>query len=110
MSLRAIARWLRKAVSTLEHEVDGRRGARLGRMSSRLALECLEDRLAPALILWDGGPTGTGTDWQVPANWDGDVPPGVFDNAEIGAAFCGRTIISANNVTILGVTSAAPLT
>jgi hypothetical protein len=39
---------------------------------NKLYLEPLEQRLAPA-IAWDGGPTGTDTDWNVAANWVGTV-------------------------------------
>src|SRR5262249_21369630 len=29
----------------------------------------------PATIVWDGGPTGRGTDWFDPVNWAGDMMP-----------------------------------
>ena len=36
-----------------------------------------------AVIAWDGGPSGTGTDWSVAANWSGDVLPGAADDVII---------------------------
>src|SRR5262245_38624323 len=72
----------------------------------RMHVESLEDRLAPATILWDGGPGGAGVDWNVPANWVGDLLPGPNDDAQIGAGFSAVTITSAANVTINSVTSA----
>jgi hypothetical protein len=51
--------------------------------------ERLELRLAPAVIPWDGGPAGTGTNWNDPANWAGDALPGANDDAQIASAFAG---------------------
>jgi hypothetical protein len=39
-------------------------------------LEPLEDRRLLAVVHWDGGPTGTGTDWNVAANSEGDDADG----------------------------------
>jgi len=36
-----------------------------------------------ALVHWDGGPSGTGTDWNIAANWAGDVLPGPDDDVVI---------------------------
>jgi RHS repeat-associated protein len=72
-------------------------------------LESLEDRLAPAVINWDGGPGGTGTNWNDPVNWVGDVLPGVADDIVIGSAFAGITLTTSNNVAIHSMTSAAAL-
>ena len=55
-------------------------------------LECLEVRLLPALILWDGGPAAMGTNWNDPVNWAGDALPGANDDTQIGTAFAGRPI------------------
>lgn len=85
------------------------RRTRRGAKSWRPRLEPLEDRLAPAVVLWDGGPSGTGTDWGVAANWVGDVLPGINDDAVIESAFSAITITSSANVTIQSVTSAAAL-
>jgi fibronectin-binding autotransporter adhesin len=46
-------------------------------------LEVLEVRCAPAVVSWDGGPTGNGADWLDAANWVGDVLPGVADDAVV---------------------------
>jgi hypothetical protein len=70
--------------------------------------ERLEDRLVPA-IFWDGGPTGSGTNWNDPLNWVGDVLPGSADDAQIDSSFAGITVTSSSNVGIRSVTSAAAL-
>ena len=44
----------------------------------------------PAQIVWDGGPTGQGTDWLDPVNWAGDVLPGPNDDAVLGPASAGQ--------------------
>jgi hypothetical protein len=44
----------------------------------------------PATVVWDGGPTGQGTDWLDPANWAGDVLPGPADDAVISPAAEGQ--------------------
>src|SRR5437016_1405281 len=74
-----------------------------------LQVERLEVKIAPAIIIWDGGVSGTGTDWNTDANWVGDVKPGANDDAQIGAAFAGVTITAAADVTIHSVSSEAPL-
>src|SRR6187431_2447721 len=50
-------------------------------------MEQLEDRRVLATVNWDGGLSGTGTDWGTAANWVGDVLPGSTDDAVIGAGF-----------------------
>lgn len=63
-----------------------RRGIRTRVGNAGLAapmVEALEQRLVLATIAWDGGPAGTGTAWSDPANWAGDVLPGVTDDALI---------------------------
>ena len=80
-----------------------------GRPSYRPVLEPLEDRLALAVILWDGGPHGMGHDWNDPANWVGGHLPGPDDDAQIGAEFAGTTIVSAYDVNINSLTSAASI-
>jgi len=62
-------------------------------MSSRhLRLIALENRIAPATIQWDGGPTGNGTNWLDPVNWKGDVAPGATDTAQLDATGTNPTI------------------
>src|SRR5262245_5765675 len=73
----------------------------------RPGCERLEDRLAPAVFNWDGGASGTGSDWHVAANWVGDSLPGAADDAIIGAAFSGVTIKASSGVSVHSVTSAA---
>lgn len=75
-----------------------------------LAVEQLEDRLAPAVIQWDGGPTGIGTDFNTAANWVGDVVPGPSDDAVIGPAFTGQVIATNTDTNLLSLTTAAPFT
>ena len=72
-------------------------------------LELLETRLSPAVVLWDGGAMATGTSWNNPVNWVGDVLPGPADDAQIGSAFNGVTITSSSNVTIHSLTTAAAI-
>jgi hypothetical protein len=79
------------------------------RVSFRPELLRLEDRLAPAIVVWDGGPQGTGTNWNDPGNWVGNRVPGRNDDALIDANFAGVTIVSSQNVTIHSVTSEAAL-
>lgn len=52
----------------------------------KLRLLCLENRLAPATLIWDGG--GTDNHWKTDANWVGDVAPMPGDDLEFptGAA------------------------
>ncbi|HXG10201.1 MAG TPA: cohesin domain-containing protein [Gemmataceae bacterium] len=78
-----------------------------GRPPYRPTFDRLEDRLAPAVINWDGG--GDGTTWTQAANWAGDVLPGASDDAVIGSAFAGVTVSVPSNTTVRSVTSAAPL-
>jgi hypothetical protein len=62
------------------------------RLTRRLRCVRLEDRTAPAVIAWDGGPTGNGTDWLDPVNWAGDVLPGAGDDVIIGSTGTNPTI------------------
>jgi len=72
-------------------------------------LEALEDRLAPAVVFWDGGTQGTGTDWNEASNWVGDVLPGPGDDARIGSDFRDATITSAGAVEIRSIDCAVRL-
>ena len=82
---------------------------RRSRRFRRLQVERLEDRLALAAIAWDGGPAGSGTLWHDPVNWVGDSLPGPLDDATIGAAFSGVTIVANQDVTAGSLSSAAPI-
>lgn len=46
-------------------------------------LESLESRQMLAVITWDGGPAGTGTNFDTAENWVGDIAPGPSDTAVI---------------------------
>ena len=74
-----------------------------------LAIEPLEPRALLATVVWDGGPSGLGVNWQDKTNWLGDSLPGQQDDVEIGAAFAGSTISSSADVTVRSVSSQAPL-
>src|SRR5207244_3529398 len=70
------------------------------RQTFRPQLEILEDRCLLATIAWDGGPIGTGTDWNNAANWVGDVLPGSGDDAVIPDLSGTPTITSTGTVSI----------
>src|SRR4051794_39246676 len=58
----------------------------------RLCLEILEDRLAPAGILWDAG--GDGSSWSDRFNWSGDVVPD--STADVAISNLGATVVVVN--------------
>ena len=73
--------------------------------------EYLERRDLLALVVWDGGPRGTGTDWNDVQNWSTDTLPTAADDVEIGAKFRGLTISHDGGSTrIRSLHSAANLT
>ena len=61
-----------------------------------------------AVVNWDGGPAGTGTNFNDPANWAGDALPGSTDDAVI-AGFAGTQITSSSNIAVNSLTSDADL-
>src|SRR6476660_1406076 len=61
-----------------------------------LRLERLEERAVPATVFWDGGPAGNGTNWLTPANWVGDVLPGLHDDAVISTGAGGAIGLTAS--------------
>src|SRR5262249_42410459 len=96
----------------------------------RPRLEALEERLAPATRVWDGG-SPLNSNWSTPANWVGDVAPvpGVDDlvfpsvaarktntNDFVNAAFLGISftgsnyVLGGNSVTLGGNLGAGPST
>jgi hypothetical protein len=77
--------------------------------TTRLLLEALEDRLAPAVVTWSGGATGLGTNWNDPANWVGNKLPTAVDDAVIGTSFSGVTISSTSDAAVHSVSSSAGL-
>jgi len=65
----------------------------------------------PATCVWDGGPTGKGTDWLDPLNWSGDFLPIFGDDVVIGPLAGGATVVTlagggayVRNVTVTGAT------
>ena len=80
------------------------------RKHRRMLFEPLERRDLMTTIAWDGGPTGLGTSWHDPLNWEGDVVPGPDDDAEIGPTFAGITIVSNQDHEINSVISHANVT
>jgi autotransporter-associated beta strand protein len=67
-----------------------RKAPRTGRPFCPL-LEALEDRLAPAVLTWDGG--GGDNNWTTAANWVGNVAPTAGDDL----AFAGNVQLTSNN-------------
>lgn len=63
-------------------------------------VERLEDRVHLAVIVWDGGPDGLGTNFNDPVNWIGDVLPGAADDAVIppGATGAPQIVVTSGNV------------
>lgn len=70
-------------------------------------LEQLEERAVLSSVLWDGGPSGAGTDFNLAANWAGDILPGPGDDAVINTA--GPTITLAAARSVQSVTSSRAL-
>ncbi len=62
-------------------------------------MESLESRQMLANIVWDGGAAGTGTDFNLAANWVGDVLPGAADIAVINTAGATITVGASRAVT-----------
>ena len=83
------------------------RGFRPSRRRPRL--EPLEDRIAPAMIVWGNS---SGGDWDTGANWQGGVKPGPADDAVINIAVT-NPITHSQNITdainSLSVTAKAPV-
>ena len=75
----------------------------------RPRLEPLEDRIAPAMIVWGNS---SGGDWDTAANWQGGVKPGPADDAVINIAVA-NPITHSQNITdainSLSVTAKAPV-
>ena len=70
-------------------------------------LEPLEDRIAPAMIVWGNS---SGGDWDTAANWQGGVNPGPADDAVINIAVANPITHSQNTtdqVNSLSVTGKA---
>ncbi|MCC7389864.1 MAG: hypothetical protein IT431_13975 [Phycisphaerales bacterium] len=65
-----------------------------------VSVEQLEARLVLASVVWDGGPSGTGTSWQDPANWAGDVLPANGDDVTISVAADPLILYSSGTLTL----------
>src|SRR5215831_15204648 len=95
---------------TLSALLARRSGLAMGRRGAWPApelMEQLEDRQLLTTIVWDGGPGGTGTDFNTAANWVGDVLPGASDDAVINTA--GPTITLGAARAVQTVTSSRAL-
>ena len=72
-------------------------------------LEPLEDRIAPAMIVWGNS---SGGDWDTGANWQGGVKPGPADDAVINVAVANPITHSQNitdSIKSLSITANAPV-
>jgi len=69
------------------------------------AFERLEERIVLSTIVWDGGPTGEGADWNDPVNWAGDVLPGPADDAVLGSTGSDPVISLTAATSVNSVTS-----
>ena len=109
---RAAAGWSQGA-RPLAAEWQGQAGVSSNRRSNARDLattaEWLEDRCLLVTIAWDGGVSGTGTNWNAAANWVGDVLPGSGDDAQIGAGFTGITYAT-DTRTIRSLTTSSDVT
>lgn len=71
--------------------------------------EALESRQLLAVIAWDGGPSGDGTDLDLAANWVGDVLPGPADDVTIGSTGTNPLITLASELSFNSITSSRAL-
>jgi len=71
--------------------------------------EPLEQRLCLAAVVWDGGPSGLGTNFHDAANWEPDGVPTGADDAIISVA-ANPTITITSSVTINSITSDEAIT
>lgn len=71
--------------------------------------EALEARALFSTVFWDGGPSGTGTDWHTAANWAGDVLPAPGDDVVLNLP-AGPTVVLNQSESVNSVTSSQPLT
>lgn len=69
-----------------------------------LRMEALEQRVLLAVVEWDGGPSGLGTDFHDAANWVGDALPGPADDAVISVG-ANSTITITSSITLNSITS-----
>ena len=88
----------------------GRSARRLNRAGpfEHAMVEALEARTLFSLVEWDGGAEGTGTLWQDPLNWVGDVLP--VDGDDVVIASGAGVVFQTGQLTLHGLSSSAPLT
>src|SRR4051794_5808177 len=63
--------------------------------SRRVIAEALERRQLLSTVTWDGGPAGTGFDWNIATNWSTDTVPTASDDVVISSASLGFVSIAA---------------
>ena len=78
------------------------------RQSRAFMLELLEERLPPAVVLWDGG--GDGSSWSDPSNWDSDSLPGPSDDVVIDVVENPTVRLETANVSVRSVSSEEAIT
>ncbi|HZZ41707.1 MAG TPA: hypothetical protein VFE58_02115, partial [Tepidisphaeraceae bacterium] len=72
-------------------------------VAGRGVFEGLERRSLLSTVVWDGGVSGTGTDWSTAANWVGDVKPVAGDDVVINTS--GPTILFNGTEAVHSVTT-----
>src|SRR5438128_1428030 len=100
-----LASWLRKLIAGKRPPAmrpSPHRGKTSGRVSTRLWLERLEDRLAPA-VSWNGL-AGDGN-WDTPGNWVGGALPGMNDDVTIANATVTHSSGVTDQIKSLALTS-----
>lgn len=63
---------------------------RSGSIRTRLLLKCLEDRLTPGSLIWDGG--GDNIAWMNAPNWNPDALPQNYDSVTLGYSAITRVL------------------
>ena len=83
--------------------------SRRGRGGALSGIEGLEGRAMMAVVHWDGGSDGWGTNFLDAVNWVGDVLPGPADTAVIGATGTTAAITLSGTATVAEIDSSRPL-
>src|SRR5437870_155259 len=98
------------SLNWLKREKAGPRSAAWKRRSHakmvRPRLELLEERLAPAIVAWDGG--GGDLNWNNPLNWDTDTLPDTGDQVQIDIPG-SNTITHSSGTTAVSLVSHAAI-
>src|SRR5688572_14865582 len=80
--------WPRKLLSRWFKQTPSRDAVSNKSRRVRLRVEGLEDRITPAVRVWDGGAGGGDVNWATAGNWVGDIAPLAGDDlvfANLGA-------------------------